>query len=194
MSCLIMGSLSLVLKLWSNLSRLLEITVVTERRRPVPACMASTSTSTYSHASYQSTVSKSSTLEVPSLAPVVSRRPPSPIMTDFQGDSKYCQTMTGEPSFRSIEALWDFIDVHGAFSTMHLDRTHHQKNATVSLGATEKLSAVAIIKEKERVRKLVAMHKHTDLPPFEQFVLFLCLYRKGIDCVDIVAKNFGIGR
>ena len=115
------------------------------------------------------------------------------IVHDMQNDTDYCQIMTGEPSFAVLEAIWEWIDADKAFSTMHLDRITHRKIQTVGTFNFAKMTTAQLALEKNRVSRLVDEHKHSDLKPFEQFVLFMVLYHRGMDgFVDTVALDFQI--
>ena len=75
---------------------------------------------------------------------------------------------------------------------MHLDHTHH-RSKTVEIIDYAKLTPEELAKEKVRQRSIVEEHKHTDLSPFEQFVLYTILWHRGIESgISMISKDFGI--
>ena len=115
------------------------------------------------------------------------------IIRDMKETPAYCQSMTGEPSFAVLQAIWDWIDADKAFSTMHLDRITHRKKPTVGAFDFAKMTIAQLTQEKIRVSGLVEEHKHCDLQPFDQFVLFMILFHRGYDgFVDTIALDYQI--
>jgi hypothetical protein len=114
------------------------------------------------------------------------------LLRDIKADHMYCQEQTGEPSFEVLESIFGWLDADNAFTTMHLDQAHHRKK-TVEVIDYATLTPEELAKEKVRQMSIVQEHKHTDLTPFEQFILFAILFHRGIaDCIGMIARDFGI--
>ena len=114
------------------------------------------------------------------------------LLKDIQDDHEYCQEQTGETSFKVLESIWEWLDADKAFTTMHLDQTHH-RSKTVEFIDYAKLTPEELAKEKLRQRSIVEEHKHTDLSPFEQFILFTILWHRGIETgISMISKDFCI--